>query len=428
MTQLKERYSPEVNDLMNAPPPWMLSWGLWVILILLGFLLIGSYFFKYPEVVPARVTITTSNPPATILAKVNGKVDSVFVSNGQLVKKEDVLLTIENPTNYRDVKLLKTTLIKFSHWLFHNGDLPVFVTDNSMQLGGLQEYYSALVEDYNNYYTYINSTYSSDKLRAHQNQLDLSAIQLESLQTQISLLNRELKLSDKQLARDSMLFSQGVISVMEFETSKSKYLQKAYSYNVVCGSVSMIKRQIQDVHEQILDLQYSHTERLNILERSLEKKLNNLQSQISIWENLYVVEAPIDGEISFSKVYAAGLNTTLGETMINVIPQQSELLSVRAEASMVNAGKLEPGLKVNIKMDNYPYYEYGMLKGTVIKISKIADNSIYYLEIALDRGLETTLKKRLTLSQRMSGTAEVITKDRRLIERMVEPIRALIYK
>ncbi len=37
------------------------------------------------------------------------------------------------------------------------------------------------------------------------------------------------------------------------------------------------------------------------------------------------------------------------------------------------AGKVEPGQKVNIRLDNYPYMEYGMLEGVISHISEIPD-------------------------------------------------------
>ena len=111
---------------------------------------------------------------------------------------------------------------------------------------------------------------------------------------------------------------------------------------------------------------------------------------------------------------------------MTILPPDSAKLIARAETSMVGVGKIKEGFRVNIKLDNYPYLEFGIIQGTVRRISKVSEAKTYNLEIDLENGLETTLKKRLDLSQRMSGKGEIITKDRRLISRIFDPIVSLL--
>ncbi|MDX1902915.1 MAG: hypothetical protein SFU27_02055, partial [Thermonemataceae bacterium] len=65
---------------------------------------------------------------------------------------------------------------------------------------------------------------------------------------------------------------------------------------------------------------------------------------------------------------------------------------------------------------------YGMLKGVVKKIALAPQNESYMVEIALSNGLTSTYNKNLVFRQEMSGTAEIITKKRRLLERILEAL------
>jgi HlyD family secretion protein len=82
--------------------------------------------------------------------------------------------------------------------------------------------------------------------------------------------------------------------------------------------------------------------------------------------------------------------------------------------------------RVNIKIDNFPYLQYGMIKGVVRNISLVPDNQEYTVEVDLPEGLTTYYKIEIPFKQEMQGTAEILTDERRLLERIISPIRAII--
>ena len=69
-----------------------------------------------------------------------------------------------------------------------------------------------------------------------------------------------------------------------------------------------------------------------------------------------------------------------------------------------------------------------MLEGRVESISLTPRNNLYLVEVSLPKGLVTTYNKKLELKNEMSGTAEIITEDLRLIERLFYQVRAIIRK
>jgi len=97
------------------------------------------------------------------------------------------------------------------------------------------------------------------------------------------------------------------------------------------------------------------------------------------------------------------------------------------------AGKVKVGQEVNVKIDNFPYMEYGYIRVKINNISLIPiDNGqgtkAYILEVEFPEKLITNYGKTLTFSQEMTGNAEIITEDLRLIDRFLNPIRAVIKK
>jgi len=92
-------------------------------------------------------------------------------------------------------------------------------------------------------------------------------------------------------------------------------------------------------------------------------------------------------------------------------------------------GKVKLGQIVNIKFDNFPYMEFGMLKGKIKSISLIPTvtdkGSIYSAEVLFPNKLISNYGKTLAFSQEMTGTAEIITDDTKLLHRFFNPLKSL---
>ena len=72
--------------------------------------------------------------------------------------------------------------------------------------------------------------------------------------------------------------------------------------------------------------------------------------------------------------------------------------------------------------------EFGMVKGKVKSISLAPNNDYYTAEIELPNGLKTFYGIDLEFKQEMQGTAEIITEDIRLLERVIRPLRYILNK
>jgi hypothetical protein len=85
------------------------------------------------------------------------------------------------------------------------------------------------------------------------------------------------------------------------------------------------------------------------------------------------------------------------------------------------SGKVQVGQRVNLKFANYPYMEDGVVKGVVGKISSVPNGDSYALEVNLPDQMVSTFGKKLKFQQELKGTAEIITEERRLLDRILHP-------
>lgn len=89
------------------------------------------------------------------------------------------------------------------------------------------------------------------------------------------------------------------------------------------------------------------------------------------------------------------------------------------------AGKVKTGQRVNLKFVSYPYLEYGTVKGVVSKISLVPTSDFYELEVNLPDQLVSTYGKKFEFKQELKGTAEIITEDQRLLDRILHPAKSI---
>jgi hypothetical protein len=111
---------------------------------------------------------------------------------------------------------------------------------------------------------------------------------------------------------------------------------------------------------------------------------------------------------------------------MTVVPEGLQSPIGKLALPLANSGKVKPDQTVYIRLDNYPYQEYGLLKGVVSTIAPVPRAAHYAMEVALPDGLVTSFGRRLEFRQEMQGQAGIVTEDLRLLERIFYQIRKLV--
>ena len=95
---------------------------------------------------------------------------------------------------------------------------------------------------------------------------------------------------------------------------------------------------------------------------------------------------------------------------------------------LARSGKVAKGQQVIVRFINFPDEEYGRVEGIVEDISLIPSFDSYQVSISFPNGLTTNYGKTLPLQYEMTATAEIVTADLTILERLVQPFRKIIYE
>ena len=184
-------------------------------------------------------------------------------------------------------------------------------------------------------------------------------------------------------------------------------------------------QKLQD-REVMLDLeqQYKETHEKSILE--LNRAADQLGNAIKLWQKNYLIVAPIAGYVNMMSVWSKNQNVTAGELIMIVMPKTPTESIGKAKFPALGAGKIQINQRVITRLNNYPDEEFGFIEGIVSNISDIPDkDGNYIVEIKFPNHLRTNYGKNLPQTKQILGNAQIIIKDKRLIENFIQPLEKI---
>lgn len=414
-----ELRSEEVQDILTRVPHWMIRWGSVVVLLIVISLFFVSWLVKYPDIISAPIVITSNIPPEKLVARISGKIETLLVRDKATVQENTPLAIIQNTANYKDVFLLKNIIKGYSE-----GNKFDFNRLRNSQLGDIESSYALFHDAY--IANELNSNLKPFQVEGEaQNSESIQIRQRLGLLLQQKELNEsELQLQKNDVNRYEMLFNKGVISAQDFENKKLAYLQAQKGYKNLLSNISQLKSSLIDNGRTIKGTKINGTKEEVNLESSKIQSFFQLKKVIKDWELAYVLKSSVAGKVTFLQIWTKNQTITVGDNVFSVIPKLEKGYIGKLKAAALNSGKIKIGQQVNIRLANFPDREFGILKGEVKNISLVPDkDGNLLLDVELPKGLKTSYKKEIPFQQEMKGTAEIVTEDLRLIERLLYQFR-----
>lgn len=411
--------SEEVQDIIERMPTRWCAWVALIVSILMSMLIGLSFLISYPDTVDGEVSITGANAPLRLVSRSNGRLHLLKEPN-QTISQNATIAYIESGASYNDVQLLKAYLERSPKTLSSNLKLG--------ELGGSYNSYLIAVEHWERL---MKSDRYKTMRKSIEAQIESNKDVVQQLSNSLGFKEKVLYNLQKAMERDSILASKKVISKSELEQTQNSLLTQGEAEASLRNSQLMKQAEIKTSQIEIARSHIEEDEQLEAAYIDMMAKRNLLQTELRLWEEKYVIKAPTNGKLDYLGFWRENLMVKEGVELFTILPQHGEIMG-EAYIPAIGAGKVKVGQLVNVKLNDYPYDEFGLLCGKVVSISPLMNkvqmnNAVvetYLVRIAFPQGATTNFDHKLSLNFESKGTAEIVTKPKRLIERLFDNLKA----
>lgn len=410
-----EERSEIVQEIISRKRDFFEKWSLTIFLGVLLLIIVGTSFIRYPDIIIGNAMLTGDNAPKEIVPKKNGKLTALFVKNNQHVDQDEIIGWLESSASITEVTNLFEQL-KNSTLLLNQTDpqaISSLFNQRYNNLGELQEPYQIFIRAWQEYNDYlVNGFYYRRKTILNSDIIALKKMKIyENIQKQFTQKDNELAKSTYEMYET--LYKEKVISAEEYRKAQSSLINKQVLEPQMNVNIISKENQIRDKQKEIDQLNHAIIQQ----QKTFEQALYTLKSKIDEWLRQYTIQAPTDGTIIFVMPIQLNQYIQQGKVLGYVNPPNSNFY-VQVKLPQNNFGKVDSGMKVEIRFDAYSYQEVGYLSGTLNYISDIAIDSGFLGTVILDKGLVTNQHKFIQYKPGLKGKALIITEDMRLSERL----------
>ncbi|PKP12598.1 MAG: hypothetical protein CVU08_09650 [Bacteroidetes bacterium HGW-Bacteroidetes-3] len=414
--------SHHFQEILEKVPRWIIRHGNTFFLILFLFLLIGIRFIQYPDVITSEIMVLTENPSIEVHSLATGKIINVLKSDGDSVKKDEWVLILQNNADYRSIITLSEILNELESKFFWEMIDTIQFKDRFF-LGEINSDYVQFTRSIGEYRLFLklNPQFQQIEINNSRNG-NLEEIS-KTLANQQQILKREQELVKVDLERSQTLFKKGVISKKDLEIKEIEYLTVKNRIEELNATKFNSQLQKENIRKENSILIIEQSNQYFEMRNNVLNNYNNLLFLVQKWKQKNVLTSPIDGTLNFYDIRNNYQFLTEDQKVFTVTPNGKYKYYGFAKMPINNSGKVKIGQEVIIKLNNYPYHEFGILKGIIMSITNVPQGGIYLLKINLPNQLKTNSNKELEGKYELVGTAEIITEDISLFDRMFYFVR-----
>ena len=417
--------SEEVQSIIDRMPT---QWAKYVALlttILICLVILSGFIIRYPDTVDGQISVTAGIAPVRIVSNTSGRLH-LLKPHKSMLQSGDVIAYIESGANYMDVLLIDSLLKQYKPGIDSIGIFPF-----SLALGDLSSVYNSFVIAGIEYERIKHTDIYETMRRILHRRIESDKSVIENMSKELTLKEQILSGSAAQLEIDKALLAMVAITEEEYEEKQQRHLLKEEAY-LNLKSAFLSKQ--SDINKNSLEIQRIILEEKEITEKALSELLsasNSLANMIRLWKEKYLQTSSLDGELEYLGFWRENSFVNSGQELFSIIPQENEIIGEVIIAS-IGAGKVEVGQTANVKINKFPYDEYGLLKGCVESISRVSNKietregmgEVYQVIISFPDGFVSNYGIHLALDFESRGTVEIITKPKRLIERLFDNLKA----
>lgn len=424
ITRNQQLLSDDVQEIITYRPHWFIRKGNIIFLAIISFLFLLTFFIRYPDVIKASARLAAVNAPKMLETKAEGKLEKLFVKNGDGANAGQVLAYIQSTGNHDEVILLKNWISKVQPVIDSGGfriissqSLPLLTN-----LGELQSTYQEFQNTFKETLQILGGGYYQKKRSALEQDLQYLGTLKNNATNQKQILQQDQALQQKEYNAYEQLAKDKVIAPLELNQYKSKLLAKDQSLQQTEAQITNSDIGSHNKRKEMLDLEKTVQDQ----QQKFRSSLFTLKSHIEEWIQRYIIISPENGRVEFVSFLQENQLLSAGQHLFFIQPPKTDYYA-EMKAGQAGFGKIRNGQKVILRLHGYPSPEFGYIEGNVSYISNLPnERDSFIIKIDLPGGLTTNYKKSVFFRNNLSASAEIIADDRRLIDRLFGQLEQIV--
>lgn len=420
-------FMPSTIEVLDRPPAPFSRAMLLFIIVFAAFLIGWASLAKMDIVVTAMGVVIPKGKVKVVQPLEPGIITDIHVRDGQLVKKGDLLVSMDNRDSLTDINTIKLELAKSElitqrlNAQLHN-DVTLFSPPADAGEKSIKLHHQLLEQS----------------LAAQKDHLDTLTMEIQrcnvestATRSNFNHLTESLPLSRELYDKKGILAQRQLISNAELLQAQIDMNDTQYNLLAAQNRIAEIDARLERAKEE---LQLAKTEYqrdiLSQLTEARSKRLN-LQDQLTKAENRqahFDLKAPTDGVVQQLAINTIGGVVTAAQPLMVIVPTDSGL-EIEAKVLNKDIGFILSDQDVSVKVAAYPFTKYGDLDGKIQWVARdaVMDEALgpnYPILVTVDtyRLPNTVNGKQGIITPGMTVTADIKVGQRRVIDYFLGPI------
>ena len=416
----QQGWSDSIQAVLEQPPARLPRYLILLGLVFSSVFVSWAYIGTMQEVSRAQGELIPQGETYKVEPVIEGKVDRIFIREGDYVEQGQVLLSLESDLLESEVGRLEQALEATEKEILHMRSL-IEKTIQEAQ---------------------ANRQIAAANIQAQRIDIEQSETSIETSEALLQALHSDLDARVERFNRISRLEAQGAISQEYLFGIESSVREQQQTITQSQGqrdqTVAQVRKGQAELNQKIAEesqtalLAQQSLQKMLIEEQQLNRNLADLSIQLAQAKTKLsqsYITASTDGVVSTLALDNAGEVVQPGQTLAEIVPENTPLI-LSALVPHQEAGLLTVGMETQIKMDAFPYQDYGILSGEVISISpdaKVKGAAVngYQINVSLDEDFVVHEQQMVKLQVGQTANVEVVVRQRRIIEMLSDPIRQL---
>ena len=417
---LATQWSSTLQSVLDQPTP---SFPLKLIVggvVFAGAFATWAWFGQIDEIARAPGKLIPKTGTRKVQPMESGKVATLKVKEGDTVRAGQVLMELDTELAQKEIERLQT--------LLSSAQTELRQTQEILERTHMQASVKASI---------AKIEIDSQRVAIEQNQ----AMVMNQRQL-LRQLQEDAQKQQERLSKFQLLTAEGAISQEQTfsveQTVRDRQRTITESTGILQRSLSELKRLQVGLAQRQAEAQQSYLEASQQIQQ-LQLRQTELAMKIN---ETAVLLAAAQAKLQQRFVYATHSGTILtlytrqtgefvqpGQAIAEIAPAGEPLILSTLLPSH-EAGFVKPGMVVKVKLDAFPYQEFGIVPGKVLSVSldsKTTEqgNQVYRVDVELDRHAVNGRGQKVSFKSGQTATAEIVTRHRRMADVLLDPIKQL---